>query len=100
MALEHIWLPDRWRPIERSGWLVASARWLTRQADLRLHHITSFWDDERAQPDGDTQKSLSQTDAFESFVRRFERQTLNYLWRMTGEEQSAYDLTQEVFLRA
>ncbi|HEY7780467.1 MAG TPA: RNA polymerase sigma factor [Ktedonobacterales bacterium] len=25
---------------------------------------------------------------------------LNYLWRMSGDEQTAYDLTQEVFLRA
>jgi RNA polymerase sigma-70 factor, ECF subfamily len=104
MALEHTWLSDRWRPserpAERPGWLVASARWLARQADLRLHHITSFWDDERANPADETQKSVTQVDAFESFVRRFERQTLNYLWRMTGEEQSAYDLTQEVFLRA
>ncbi len=30
----------------------------------------------------------------------YERQILNYLWRMTGDEQTAYDLTQEVFLRA
>ncbi|HEY7022044.1 MAG TPA: RNA polymerase sigma factor [Ktedonobacterales bacterium] len=103
MALEHIWLSDRWRPVERPGWLAASARWLTRQTDLRQRHIISSWDDERAQAAGDIQKSASQADVadvFESFVRRFERQMLNYLWRMTGEEQSAYDLTQEVFLRA
>jgi RNA polymerase sigma-70 factor (ECF subfamily) len=37
---------------------------------------------------------------FESFVHTYERLILNYLWRMTGEEQSAYDLTQETFLRA
>jgi RNA polymerase sigma-70 factor (ECF subfamily) len=100
MALEQIWLPYRGRSIARPGWLVASARWLARQTDLRRQRITSFWDDERTQAAGDTQKSVSQADAFESFVRQFERQTLNYLWRMTGEEQSAYDLTQEVFLRA
>jgi RNA polymerase sigma-70 factor (ECF subfamily) len=33
-------------------------------------------------------------------VREHERAILNYLWRVTGDEQSAYDLTQEVFLRA
>lgn len=38
--------------------------------------------------------------AYEGFIREHERQILNYLWRMTGDEQSAYDLTQEVFLRA
>ena len=38
--------------------------------------------------------------AFEPFVHDYERQILNYLARMTGDEQTAYDLTQEVFLRA
>lgn len=38
--------------------------------------------------------------AYEPFVRQHERAILNYLWRMTGDEQSAYDLTQEVFVRA
>ncbi len=38
--------------------------------------------------------------AFEGFVHQYERLILNYLWRMTGEEQSARDLSQETFLRA
>ena len=33
-------------------------------------------------------------------MRAHERPILNYLWRMTGDEALAYDLTQEVFLRA
>jgi RNA polymerase sigma-70 factor, ECF subfamily len=37
---------------------------------------------------------------FEAFVALYERQILNYLWRMTGDEDAAYDLTQETFLRA
>ena len=37
---------------------------------------------------------------YEAFIRQHERPILNYLWRMTGDEQAAYDLTQEVFLRA
>lgn len=37
---------------------------------------------------------------YERFVREHERPVLNYLWRMTGDEQAAYDLTQETFLRA
>jgi RNA polymerase sigma-70 factor, ECF subfamily len=36
----------------------------------------------------------------EQFIRQYERQILNYLWRVTGDQQTAYDLTQEVFLRA
>lgn len=40
------------------------------------------------------------TAAYDAFVREHERAILNYLWRVTGDEQSAYDLTQEVFLRA
>jgi RNA polymerase sigma-70 factor, ECF subfamily len=39
-------------------------------------------------------------DAFVAFVHAHERPILNYLWRMSGDEQSAYDLTQETFLRA
>lgn len=38
--------------------------------------------------------------AFEAFFREHERQIFRYLVRMTGEEQTAHDLTQETFLRA
>lgn len=38
--------------------------------------------------------------AYEAFIREHQRAILNYLWRMTGDEQSAYDLAQEVFVRA
>jgi len=36
----------------------------------------------------------------ELFIREHERAVLNYLWRMLGDEETAYDLTQETFLRA
>jgi RNA polymerase sigma-70 factor (ECF subfamily) len=39
-------------------------------------------------------------ESFEGFVRQHERALLNYLWRLLGDEQSAYDLTQEAFVRA
>jgi RNA polymerase sigma-70 factor (ECF subfamily) len=39
-------------------------------------------------------------DRFEAFVHQHERQILNYFWRMLGDEQTAYDLSQETFLRA
>ncbi len=64
---------------------------------------TSPQSDERRPPANTAQaraSEASEAGEFEPFVRRFERQILNYLWRMTGEEQSAYDLTQEVFFRA
>jgi RNA polymerase sigma-70 factor (ECF subfamily) len=38
--------------------------------------------------------------AFEAFFWRYERRVFGYLWRMTGDEQAAYDLSQETFLRA
>jgi RNA polymerase sigma-70 factor (ECF subfamily) len=38
--------------------------------------------------------------AYEPFVHQHERAILNYLWRMVGDEELAYDLTQETFLRA
>jgi len=39
-------------------------------------------------------------DAFEAFFWRYERDILGYLWRLTGDEQAARDLSQETFLRA
>lgn len=38
--------------------------------------------------------------AFESFFRTHEHDIFTYLWRMTSDEQAAYDLAQETFLRA
>lgn len=38
--------------------------------------------------------------AFEPFFRERQRDIFTYLWRMTGDEQAAHDLTQETFLRA
>ncbi len=37
---------------------------------------------------------------FEAFFRQHEQAIFNYLYRMTGDEQAAYDLSQETFLRA
>ncbi len=37
---------------------------------------------------------------FEAFFAHHEGEVVGYLWRMTGDEQSARDLTQETFLRA
>src|SRR5215469_9846246 len=83
-----------------AGWLAAPAHWLARLSDRRLHLLTTPQSDEGVPPADTAQASAREAGQFERFVRRFERQILNYLWRMTGEEQSAYDLTQEVFFRA
>lgn len=37
---------------------------------------------------------------FEAFFARHEREVVGYLWRMTGDEQAARDLSQETFLCA
>jgi RNA polymerase sigma-70 factor (ECF subfamily) len=37
---------------------------------------------------------------FEAFFYRHHQDIFSYLWRMTGEEQAAYDLSQETFIRA
>ena len=38
--------------------------------------------------------------AFEAFFRQHQRDIFGYLWRLTGDEQAAYDLSQETFVRA
>jgi RNA polymerase sigma-70 factor (ECF subfamily) len=38
--------------------------------------------------------------SFEAFFRQHERDIFGYLWRLTGDEQAAYDLSQETFVRA
>lgn len=65
-------------------------RWLTWLAAITGHDS------------GDAARASTRADdaAFEAFVLLHERQILNYLWRMTGDEDAAYDLTQETFLRA
>jgi len=101
MTLEHVWLPGGWRsPVACSGWRAVPARWLAQLSDRLLHLLTTLRSDENLPLADATQASASAAGEFEPFVRRFERQILNYLWRVTGEEQSAYDLTQEVFFRA
>jgi RNA polymerase sigma-70 factor (ECF subfamily) len=45
-------------------------------------------------------QSRADLSAFEPFFREHQRDIFTYLWRMTGDEQAAYDLTQETFLRA
>jgi RNA polymerase sigma-70 factor (ECF subfamily) len=47
----------------------------------------------------DTDATTPQAE-FEAFFHRHHQDIFSYLWRMTGEEQAAYDLSQETFIRA
>src|SRR6185437_15441434 len=44
--------------------------------------------------------ALSFEPSFEQFYQRHARDIFGYLWRVCGDEQTANDLTQEVFFRA
>ncbi len=48
----------------------------------------------------DSAASALQLPSFEAFFRQHERDIFGYLWRITGDEQAAYDLSQETFVRA
>lgn len=66
--------------------------------------IRSLFGMDRPLHDADARHAIhsqrTSIDLFESFVHQHERQVLNYLWRMTADEQTACDLSQETFLRA
>lgn len=75
-----------WRP--EGGWLGRIPFLLSMKSPLNA---------DASQPRPDVHSSMA---IFEAFVHQHERQILNYLWRMTGDEQTAFDLSQETFLRA
>ncbi len=52
------------------------------------------------QPRDHSQSLPGEIAAFEHFFRLYESRITSYLWRMTGDEQIAHDLSQETFLRA
>lgn len=54
----------------------------------------------RGEPSVGTGYEDSASVEFEAFFQQHERDIFGYLWRLTGEEQAAYDLSQETFLRA
>lgn len=97
MALAHA--PSRARPHtrwQRLNWVVGrGARWLALASDASPGAQVAS-----DHPTGAATAIPALPAEFERFIREHERPVLNYLWRVTGEEQTAYDLTQEVFLRA
>lgn len=79
------------------AWWERSVRWLAAIRDA------SRTDGQDAGGDGVVSGPTavpSVADQFEAFYRQHERDIFGYLWRVTGDEQTANDLTQEVFLRA
>lgn len=72
-------------------------RWL---AAFRGASLTDRRDSEHDGVTSGPRSVPSAADQFETFYRRHERDIFGYLWRVTGDEQTANDLTQEVFLRA
>lgn len=76
-------------------------RWLAaaRSAALGGSHDGAH-DDERGGSASGPRALPSLANEFEAFYHRQERGVFGYLWRMTGDEQTANDLTQEIFLRA
>jgi len=81
--LMRIWTPAGAAPLVSAQWL----RRLTSVSALAAFASTQA---------GET--SVEQD--FERFIQLHERDIFGYLWRMTGNEQAAYDLSQETFLRA
>lgn len=55
---------------------------------------------EQTSPSAPSEHAAHTLPDFETFFRRHEREIFGYLWRMTGDEQAAYDLSQEAFVRA
>lgn len=78
--------------------VLARARWPVRLTTEAAEAVHGAERDARAQTSA-TQAG-GQGDECERFIERHQHAILNYLWRMTGDEQTAYDLTQEVFVRA
>lgn len=97
------WRPvTRWRPpLHWLHWL----HWLAalRHTPLAGTPLAGTHDEGRDHFDaveGARQALPGAMTDFETFYRRHEREIFGYLWRMTRDEQTANDLTQEVFFRA
>lgn len=94
MALESSQMRVSWQRTRT----ISTARWWTANPwRLIIQHPKDAHPPTRS---GQTVPASAISDECEQFIREHERVILNYLWRMTGDEETASDLTQEVFLRA
>lgn len=105
MAIAQPW-QSRPRPRQAAGWWVWLRVWsVARQTGDSPHSHNTAGSEAHAahetrQESKKASSSYSNTDAFEAFFTTYEHQVFGYLMRMTGDEQTAYDLSQETFLRA
>jgi RNA polymerase sigma-70 factor (ECF subfamily) len=92
MSMAWAWRP-RARPTAVEGWW--ASRWL---ALVKLARPPTG---DGTRPAGNAAPAGEHGAAdFEAFFLRYEHQITSYLWRLTGDEQSASELAQETFLRA
>jgi RNA polymerase sigma factor (sigma-70 family) len=80
----------------RTGWVQHLTRW-TRQAALSHEQQPVA---EPLPPTARAYPASARSDDFEAFFLQYEHAIFGYLMRLTGDEQSAHDLSQEAFLRA
>jgi len=115
MALRYLWPgASEWEPVgqgRRAWWAdAADAIEAIRQLVLRLvdgmdgdppTRVTlASQPGERSAPDARAASTPGDLPGFEVFFREHQRAIFSYLYRMTGDEQAAYDLSQETFVRA
>jgi RNA polymerase sigma-70 factor, ECF subfamily len=97
MVITWSWPTHRSRRAPAPG-IVLSA-WLMLQRSARFMRVAGTTEIP-GRTLASTSMEGSQLPAFEAFFRRHEGALFGYLWRMTGDEQTAYDLSQETFVRA
>lgn len=84
------------------GWRPRGPRWLLALRGERIAEASGpvAPPASHASDAQQTQSAPSLDLSFESFYQRHARDVFGYLWRVCGDEQTANDLTQEVFFRA
>ena len=85
------WMPGAW-----------FERWLMTRRRARVSEMAHM-DEPRPTPErmpASVTGDANGLPAFEAFFRERQRDIFGYLWRLTGDEQAAYDLSQETFVRA
>src|SRR5215831_8155621 len=93
-----------WSIRARTGWVQLLAQWTRQLAPLSF--ALSQEQESRAEevlplPAHAPARAFSaHPDDFEAFFQQHEHAVFGYLLRMTGDEQTAHDLSQEAFLRA
>lgn len=104
-VVEKMVIADAW-PQRRGPHARTPGVWLALQRNAGLARATDRTNTpgpdthEQTSPSAPSEHAAHTLPDFETFFRRHEREIFGYLWRMTGDEQAAYDLSQEAFVRA